>query len=103
MDILLQEFNYEVTVKPGKANANADYLSRMRSPKAISDIMSPFPDEFPNEIPYKIPEQLPEEYPEEAPIFHISEREPSEFKDIIGYLTGEGYPTGMLREEKMVF
>ena len=26
--LLLQEFNYEVMVKPGKANANADYLSR---------------------------------------------------------------------------
>ena len=26
--LLLQEFNYEVMVKPGKSNSNADYLSR---------------------------------------------------------------------------
>ena len=26
--LLLQEFNYEVVVKPGKANSNADYLSQ---------------------------------------------------------------------------
>jgi len=31
--LLLQEFNYEVMVKPGKANQNADYLSRMRGRK----------------------------------------------------------------------
>ena len=54
--LLLQEFNYEVVVKPGKANANADYLSRMRGPEAVSDITATFPDEF----------------PEEAEVFHIS-------------------------------
>ena len=26
--LLLQEFNYEVMVKPGKSNSNANYLSR---------------------------------------------------------------------------
>jgi hypothetical protein len=26
--LLLQEFNYEVVIKSGKANSNADYLSR---------------------------------------------------------------------------
>ena len=29
--LLLQEFNYEVVVKPGKAKSNADFLSRQRS------------------------------------------------------------------------
>ena len=29
--LLLQEFNYEVVVKSGKSNSNADYLSRQRS------------------------------------------------------------------------
>ena len=36
--LLLQEFNYEVVVKPGKANANADYLSRQRGTEALEDI-----------------------------------------------------------------
>ena len=36
--LLLQGFNYEVVVKPGKANANADYLSRQRGEEALEDI-----------------------------------------------------------------
>ena len=36
--LLLQEFNYEVIVKPRKANANADYLSRQRGTEALEDI-----------------------------------------------------------------
>ena len=47
--LLLQEFNYEVIVKPGKANANADYLSRQRGTKALEDIQAEFPDEFRDE------------------------------------------------------
>jgi len=85
--LLLQEFNYEVMVKSGKANSNADFLSRQRGPEAASDIASTFPDEF----------------PEETPVFHISGNQPSEFEDIIGYLTERRYPAGMSREEKMVF
>ena len=48
--LLFQEFNYEVMVKPGKANQNADYLSRMRGEEAIQDIQAEFPDEFANAI-----------------------------------------------------
>ena len=47
--LLLQEFNYEVIVKPGKANANADYLSRQRGTEALEDIQAEFPDEFRDE------------------------------------------------------
>ena len=35
---LLQEFNYEVVVKLGKANSNANYLSQQRGQEAISTI-----------------------------------------------------------------
>ena len=48
--LLLQEFNYEVVVKPTKAKSNADFMSRQRGPEAISDIVSPFSDEFPKEV-----------------------------------------------------
>ena len=37
--LLLQEFNYEVIVKPGKANSNADYLSRQREAEALDPLM----------------------------------------------------------------
>jgi hypothetical protein len=45
--ILLQEFNYEVQVKPGKSNSNADYFSRMQGERADADVDMEFPDEFP--------------------------------------------------------
>jgi hypothetical protein len=80
--LLLQEFNYEVVIKPEKTNSNADFLSRQRGSEAISDIVSPFPDEF----------------PEKTPVFHIFGSKPSKFKDIIGYLTKKRYRAGMLRE-----
>ena len=85
--LLLQEFNYEVMVKPGKANANADYLSRQRGLEAASSIETPFPDEFPDEVL----------------VFHLSEGELSAYEDIIKYLTEKVYPDGLTREEKMIF
>jgi hypothetical protein len=48
--ILLQEFNYEVRVKAGKANSNADYFSRMRGEPAEGDVEMEFPDEFPEMV-----------------------------------------------------
>jgi len=85
--LLLQEFNYEVVVKSGRANSNADYLSRQRGPEALSPIETPFPDEFPDDVP----------------VFHLSGEEPSAYEDIITYLTTRAYPSGLSREEKMVF
>ena len=90
--LLLQEFNYEVVVKPGKANANADYLSRQRGIEASEDIQAEFPDEFENEPDRK-----------EDQVLHITGKDESEFSDIIAYLVDRIYPTGLSREEKNVF
>ena len=90
--LLLQEFNYEVIVKPGKANANADYLSRQRGTEALEDIQAEFPDEFKDEPDRK-----------EDQVLHITGEEDSEYADIIAYLVDRIYPTGLSREEKNVF
>ena len=90
--LLLQEFNYEVVVKAGKANANADYLSRQRGTEAVEDIQARFPDEFSDEPDRK-----------DAPVFHISSEEKSEYSEIVSYLVNRTYPTGLSKEEKSVF
>ena len=90
--LLLQEFNYEVVVKAGKANANADYLSRQRGTEAVEDIQAKFPDEFSDEPDRK-----------NAQVLHISGEEESEFSEIISYLVDQTYPAGLSREEKSVF
>ena len=90
--LLLQEFNYEVMVKPGKANADADYLSRQRGTEALEDIQAEFPDEF----QYK-PER------KEDQVLHINGEDESEFSDIIAYLVDRIYPTRLSRVEKNVF
>ena len=90
--LLLQEFNYEVTVKPGKANANTDYLSRQKGTEALEDIQAEFPDEFKDEPDRK-----------EEHVLHITGEDESEFSDIIAYLVDRIYPTGLSREEKNVF
>ena len=90
--LLLQEFNYEVMVKPGKANTNANYLSRQRGTKALEDIEVEFPYEFQNEPNRK-----------EDQVLHITGEDESEFSDIIAYLVDRIYPTGLSREEKNIF
>ena len=90
--LLLQEFNYEVMVKPGKANANADYLSRQRGTVALEDIQAEFPDEFQEEPDRK-----------EDQVVHINGEDESEFSDIIAYMVDRIYPIGVSREEKSVF
>ena len=90
--LLLQEFNYEVVVKAGKANANADYLSRQRGTEAVEDIQAKFPDEFSDEPNRK-----------NAQVLHIIDEEESEFFEIISYLVDQTYPVGLSREEKSVF
>ena len=89
---LLQEFNYEVIVKPEKANANADYLSRQRGTEALEDIQAEFSDEFRHEPDRK-----------EDHVLHITGENESEFSDIIAYLVNRIYPIGLSREEKNVF
>ena len=90
--LLLQEFNYEVVVKAGKANANTDYLSRQRGTEAVEDIQARFLDEFLDEPDRK-----------DAPVLHISSEEKSEYSEIVSYLVNRTYPTGLSREEKSVF
>ena len=85
--LLLQEFDYEVLVKSGKTNSNADYLSRQRGPEASSSIETSFPDEF----------------PDDTLVFHLSGEDPSAYEDVIKYLTKKTYPAGLTQEEKMVF
>ena len=99
--LLLQEFNYEVKVKTGKSNVNADYLSRQRGQKSVADISAEFPDEFPetrqNPEVVKIPD------PPSLEVFHLSQESVSEFQDIIDYLVRSTYPEQMNREEKEIF
>ena len=90
--LLLQEFNYKVVVKLGKANANADYLSRQRGNEALEDIRAEFPDEFEEEPDRK-----------EEQVLHINGEDEMEFSDIISYLVDKTYPTGLSREEKSLF
>ena len=79
-------------VKPGKANANADYLSRQRGTEAVEDIQAEFPDEFQEEPDRK-----------ENQVLHINGEDESEFSKIISYLVDRAYPTGLSREKKSVF
>ncbi|CAM6087794.1 unnamed protein product [Calypogeia fissa] len=43
--LLLQEFNYEVVVRPGKKHANADFFSRIDGETNTSDVEDDFPNE----------------------------------------------------------
>ena len=79
-----------MTVKSGKANANADFLSHQRGITVTNSISAEFPDEFPGE---RILES----------VFRIDTAEDSEFKDVIQYLAERKYPKGLTREEKGVF
>jgi len=99
--LLLQEFNYEVMVKPGKANENADYLSRQRGPEAVEDISTNFPDEFLDEdIQESEPTSLPLEV---ATMFYIDGVAISDYQDIIDYLVSQQYPKEFTLEERILF
>ena len=106
--LLLQEFNYEVQVKSGKSNSNADYLSRQRGPEALTEISAEFPDEFPETeldaereaIPDFDPDVLIESTTE---VFRLEDEHVSDFQEVFDFLTTNQCPTGMNREEKSVF
>jgi len=109
--LLLQEFNYEVIVKSGKSNLNADYLSRQRGKESKEEISSEFPDEFPEEYPVgtsiqDIPD--PRDLPvvgETSSVYQIQEDEgeDQDLQRIKNYLQTQRYPEGLSREEKSVF
>jgi hypothetical protein len=42
---LLQEFQYQIKVKPGIGNKNVDYLSRLEEDEVVQSIKAEFPDE----------------------------------------------------------
>ena len=43
--MLLQEFQYQIKVKPGSGNKNVDYLSRLEEGEMVQSIKADFPDE----------------------------------------------------------
>ncbi|BBN20442.1 hypothetical protein Mp_Vg00020 [Marchantia polymorpha subsp. ruderalis] len=88
--LLLQEFNYKVVVKPGKTNANADYLSRMRGLAAVADISSQFLDEFPVQ-----------RVSIGAGAVRVEPPVPSEYEDIINYLKTRRYLAELSRDKKV--
>ena len=79
--LLLQEFDFEVQVKPGKAHVNADYLSRLTGVGPEDKIEDTFPDEN---------------------LFHI-EGEDSLYFDIVQFLISGLFPRTMSVEQKSVF
>ena len=109
--LLLQEFNYEVIVKSGKSNLNADYLSRQRGVESKEEISSEFPDEFPEEYPVGTSIQdIPD--PRDLPVvegtssvyrIQEDEGEDQDLQRIKNYLQTQRYPEGLSREEKSVF
>ena len=92
--LFLQEFNYEIVVKPFKANSNVDYLSRQRRKEVVEDISADFLDEF---LETRIQD------PEGGVVFHINAEVESEFQEVINYLTEQKYPEKFTREDKIVF
>ena len=88
--LLLQEFTYEVIVKSGKSNANADFLSRQGGMPAVESLTADFLDEF-------------QDSPFPESVFHVDGEDVSEFQESITYLRERKYPKGLNREEKNVF
>lgn len=79
--LLLQEFGYEVQVRPGKHHDNADFLSWLQGDESKHNLSNSFPDEF---------------------LWHI-EGETSKYADIVQMLLYGTYPSGLTAEERIVF
>jgi hypothetical protein len=99
--LLLQEFDYEVVVKSGKSNSNADYLSRLRGKESIATISADFPDEFSDPLELSVEVSEPKSIP--VDVFHLGSESVSEYQDIIDHLVESRYPEQMSREEKEIF
>ena len=100
--LLLQEFTYEVRFKPGRANANADFLSRQRGVPSSKELRAEFPDEFPDA----------EDFPRDirsmglrtsSTTYQVGKEDDPEFQKIRRYLETHSYPGDLTREEKSVF
>ena len=99
--LLLQEFSYEVVVKPGKANVNADYLSRQRGQQSVADVSAEFPDEFTDFSQNPVATEIPDS--PWAEVFYLGHESVSEYQDVIDYLMKSRYPDRMSHEEKEIF
>ena len=88
-------------MKPGKANSNADYLSRQRGRESLADISAEFPDEFPDPLESSVSREKPDSPWIE--VFHLGMESVSKFQDVIDYLVEARYPEQMSREEKEIF
>ena len=83
-----------MVVKLGKANSNANFLSRQRGQEEIKDISADFPDKFP---------EIGTLESEEVTIFHINGGGGSKFQEVVDYLTEQRYLEEFTREEKIMF
>jgi hypothetical protein len=80
--LLLQEFNYEVKVRPGKQHIIADFFSRIDGPEDHQDIDNRFPDEE---------------------LFQVELAQPTWYGDIIEFLHTVIIPKEMNEEVAAVF
>ncbi|CAM6093902.1 unnamed protein product [Calypogeia fissa] len=80
--LLLQEFDYEVRVRPGKKHGNANFFSRIDGEPASEGIDDGFPDEK---------------------LYHIRVVDETCYKDIIHYLDSVELPRGIGSEAATMF
>ena len=92
--LLLQKFNYEIVVKPGKANLNAEFLLRQRGQEAVEDISMELLHEFPETRTHDL---------EEGVVFYINGEGELEFQEVINYLREQKYLVELMQEEKIIF
>ena len=69
-------------MKSGKANSNANFLSRQRGQEAMEDISADFPDKF---------LEIGTSRLEEVMVFHINGGGGSEFQEVVDYFTERRY------------
>lgn len=91
-----------MVVKPRKAIANADYLSKLKGPDQYwTSLATNFPNEF---LDLDVQSSLPLVKTEiVTAMFHVEGEAVSEFQDIINYLVNQEYPNGLSLEEKIIF
>jgi hypothetical protein len=121
--MLLQEFQYQIKVKPGVGNKNVDYLSRLEEDQLVSTICTDFPDEnlftIYEEQPGPVlddgptlrdgPEQVPcsptcEAGTQYDPEDFMKKKEPKtidqEYKEMVDYLNEAKIPLETLRRKR---
>ena len=79
--LLLQEYDFEVKVTPGKQHVNADYLSRLQHPEEGETLSDNFPDEH---------------------LFHLQTQD-SLYYDIVQFMTKGIIPSKLTKHQLCVF